>query len=70
MLLEKKGKNTEFLNNLRPITLTNCDVKLITTTATTTTTSSTLTTTASTTTPTIKMKDKPMLKTIKLCVLI
>ena len=30
MLLEKKGKSTEHLNNLRPITLTNCDVKLIT----------------------------------------
>ena len=30
MLLEKKGKRMEHLNNLRPITLTNCDVKLIT----------------------------------------
>ena len=30
MLLEKKGKSTEHLNNLRPITLTNCDVKLTT----------------------------------------
>ena len=30
MLLEKKGKNTEYLNNLRPITLTNCDLKIIT----------------------------------------
>ena len=30
MLLEKKGKSTEQLNNLRPITLTNCDLKLIT----------------------------------------
>jgi hypothetical protein len=26
----KKGKTTEQLNNLRPITLTNCDLKLIT----------------------------------------
>ena len=30
MLLEKKGKDTECLNNLRPITLTNCDLKIIT----------------------------------------
>ena len=30
MLLEKKGKSMENLNNLRPITLTSCDVKLIT----------------------------------------
>ena len=30
MLLEKKGKSTEQLNNLRPITLTNCDLKIIT----------------------------------------
>ena len=30
MLLEKNDKSTEHLNNLRPITLTNCDVKLIT----------------------------------------
>ena len=30
MLLEKKEKDTEFLNNLRPITLTNCDLKIIT----------------------------------------
>jgi hypothetical protein len=30
MLLEKKGKSTTKLNNLRPITLTNCDLKLIT----------------------------------------
>ena len=30
MLLEKKSKSTDHLNNLRPITLTNCDVKLIT----------------------------------------
>ena len=30
MLLEKKGKSLEHLNNPRPITLTNCDVKLIT----------------------------------------
>ena len=29
MLLEKKGKSTENLNNLRPITLTNWDVKQI-----------------------------------------
>ena len=30
MLLEKKGKSTEYLNNLSPITLTNCDLKIIT----------------------------------------
>ena len=30
MFLEKKGKSTEHLNNLRPITLTNFDVKIIT----------------------------------------
>jgi hypothetical protein len=30
MLLKKKGKSTEQLNNLRPITLTNCDLKLVT----------------------------------------
>ena len=30
MLLEKKGKSMEHLNNLKTITLTNCDVKTIT----------------------------------------
>ena len=28
MLLGKKGKNTEYPSNLRPITLTNCDLKI------------------------------------------
>ena len=29
MLLEKKGKSTERLNNLRPITLTDSNLKII-----------------------------------------
>lgn len=29
-LLEKKGKDPAYLNNLRPITLSNCDIKIIT----------------------------------------
>ncbi len=34
-LLEKKGKDKRIINNLRPITLSNCDLKLITKTYTT-----------------------------------
>lgn len=34
-LLEKKGKDRRIINNLRPITLSNCDLKLITKTYTT-----------------------------------